>query len=178
MIRFRPVQTGEAFQPGLLPMGQFPPGFFGFEEILQGDALRVDGFIDMQNQWQKRPNEKSFPCLGLFGFSKLLGPFPKKQIWNTRLARLYGGQIVIRGVEGPLERFRGSAIKRATYRGLRRNAALSLGNAAADESTDRNLAERALAMLRSVADDEGDDPVVREQAAWSAELVSRRLAAS
>ena len=74
-----------------------------------------------------------------------------------------------------LERFRGSAIKRATWRGLRRNAALSLGNAAADEKTDRGVAEHALAALREVARDGADDPTVREQAAWSAERVARRL---
>jgi len=58
------------------------------------------------------------------------------------------------------EQFRGSAIKRATYRGLRRNAAVALGNAAARRET--------LEALEKVAEDPKDDPLVREHAGWAA----------
>jgi len=61
-------------------------------------------------------------------------------------------------------RFHDSAMRRATWQGLRRNAALAMGNAG-DAS--------ALPLLSRVAADEREDEVVREQAAWSAARLSR-----
>lgn len=58
------------------------------------------------------------------------------------------------------DRFRGSAIKRATYRGLRRNVAVALGNAAARQEH--------LGALDKVAADSAEDPLVREHAGWAA----------
>ncbi|HZI93846.1 MAG TPA: tRNA epoxyqueuosine(34) reductase QueG, partial [Patescibacteria group bacterium] len=69
-----------------------------------------------------------------------------------------------------LEIFRGSAVKRATWPGLRRNAAAALGNAASDGET--------LRLLQRVAQDPQDEPIVRDQAAWSADRIKRRLAGS
>ena len=66
-----------------------------------------------------------------------------------------------------LARFRGSAIRRATFRGLRRNAALAAGNTGVDSAT--------LDALDGVALDESEDPVVREQAEWSARRVRERF---
>jgi epoxyqueuosine reductase len=69
-----------------------------------------------------------------------------------------------------LELFLGSAIRRATYQGLRRNAALVLGNTGSDEET--------LRLLRQVAEDDAEDAVVREQAEWSARRVRARIDAA
>lgn len=69
-----------------------------------------------------------------------------------------------------LERFRGSAIKRATWQGLRRNAAVALGNVGEDHD--------AFASLERMAKDEDEDPIVREHAGWSASRVRSRLGRS
>jgi len=67
-----------------------------------------------------------------------------------------------------LERFRGSAIKRATYTGLRRNAAAALAHAAsALSSHESSSRERARAALEEAASPREEDSVVREQAVWS-----------
>jgi epoxyqueuosine reductase len=52
--------------------------------------------------------------------------------------------------------FRGSAMKRAKLRGLKRNAAVVLGNVGDANDIDA---------LRRAMDD--DDPLVREHAAWA-----------
>ena len=64
------------------------------------------------------------------------------------------------------ERFRGSAVKRATWHGLRRNAAAAIANVPADGET--------LGMLEQVAGDSSEEPIVREQAAWSADRIRKR----
>jgi len=75
-----------------------------------------------------------------------------------------------------LERFRGSAIKRATWRGLRRNAAIALGNAAASMADERpEQAARVAAFLEEAAASVHEDPLVRDHAAWSASRVRECL---
>ena len=59
--------------------------------------------------------------------------------------------------------FRGSPMKRAKLRGLKRNAAVVLGNVGAAD--DVEVLERALA---------DEDPLVREHAAWAFERLRRR----
>lgn len=76
-----------------------------------------------------------------------------------------------------LERFRGSAIKRATWRGLRRNAAIALGNAAVRMAGERpERAAGIAALLEEAAASAAEDPLVRDQASWSARRVRERLA--
>ncbi len=59
------------------------------------------------------------------------------------------------------EKFRGSAIKRTKRTGIRRNAAIAIGN-----SGDQNF----LPLLENLADDE--DPIVREHALWAKEQLA------
>lgn len=76
------------------------------------------------------------------------------------------------------ERFRGSAMKRATFAGLRRNAAVAIGNllcaAGPDDSRGSPLSEeerkRAMSALHAAAVD--PDPFVREAAIWALDQIS------
>ncbi|MFQ5700261.1 MAG: tRNA epoxyqueuosine(34) reductase QueG [Acidobacteriota bacterium] len=66
-----------------------------------------------------------------------------------------------------LERFRGSAIKRATYQGLKRNAAIALGNRLAARSGDARARRDAIAELSAVAADKKEPVSLRRHAAWA-----------
>jgi epoxyqueuosine reductase len=71
-----------------------------------------------------------------------------------------------------LRRFRGSAIKRATWQGLRRNAAIVLGNRLPRmEEPGRG---RALRALERVAGDPSQPELVRRHAAWAVSRLSLR----
>jgi epoxyqueuosine reductase len=59
--------------------------------------------------------------------------------------------------------FRGSAVKRAKWRGLVRNACVALGNAAIDRSSDAY--PRVLLLLSRLAD--SDDSMIAEHARWA-----------
>src|SRR5271168_867672 len=59
--------------------------------------------------------------------------------------------------------FRGSAVKRAKWRGLVRNACVALGNAAIDRSSDAY--PRVLLLLSRLAD--SDDSLIAEHARWA-----------
>ena len=63
------------------------------------------------------------------------------------------------------ERFRGSAMKRATYHGLRRNAAINLGNALRAPGGRSAADPGALAALTRAAAD--PEPTVAEAASWA-----------
>jgi len=69
--------------------------------------------------------------------------------------------------EDYLDRFRGSAVKRATYRGLRRNAAIALANGAGSP-------EEAVRALDDAASSPDEDPLVAEHAAWALDRLRRR----
>jgi epoxyqueuosine reductase len=59
--------------------------------------------------------------------------------------------------------FRGSAIKRAKWRGLVRNACVALGNAKFER--DSETRQRVLMLLSKLVD--GDDPLIAEHARWA-----------
>lgn len=82
--------------------------------------------------------------------------FAPREMIAGKKARSLAREILGMGEERYREAFRGSAMKRAKLRGLRRNAAVVLGNTgvAEDES-----------FLRAALDD--PDPLVREHAAWA-----------
>jgi epoxyqueuosine reductase len=63
-------------------------------------------------------------------------------------------------------RFRGTAIKRATYAGIRRNAAVALGNALADPGP-LSGGDRARALAALEAAETDPDPAVAEAARWA-----------
>jgi len=69
--------------------------------------------------------------------------------------------------EDYLRRFQDSAIRRATWRGMRRNAAVALGNTLRSHGVqhhDQKDHAEAVAALRRIADDLREDPLVRDAA--------------
>ena len=67
-----------------------------------------------------------------------------------------------------VDRFRGSAIKRATHDGLRRNAALALGNLGS------TAPGPAADLLEAIAADPAESEILREQADWSTRRIRRQ----
>jgi epoxyqueuosine reductase len=59
--------------------------------------------------------------------------------------------------------FKGSPMKRAKLRGLKRNAAVALGNVGTGADIDSLIAAR-----------DGEDPLVGEHAAWAIEAIEGR----
>lgn len=86
-------------------------------------------------------------------------------------------ELLIMTRDDYLDRFRGSAIKRATYDGLRRNAAVALGNLKV-ESLPALEADSIVGALDRVASSDRESQVLREQSARSAERIRRRLDAA
>ena len=86
-----------------------------------------------------------------------LGPRPLKD------ARSLAREILGMTQEEFSRAFSGSPMKRAKLRGLKRNAAVVLGNVGTSEDAD---------VLTRVLGDE--EPLVREQAAWALARVERR----
>ncbi len=73
-------------------------------------------------------------------------------------------ELLSLSAEAYQETFRGSAMKRATFTGIRRNAALALGHVARTlDGTDRAAAVEAL----KTAAGNDSDKVIRDQAEWS-----------
>jgi|ERR1700735_500056 epoxyqueuosine reductase len=71
------------------------------------------------------------------------------------------------------EIFRNSAVKRAKWRGIVRNACVALGNSAVERDSDAH--RRIVGLLERLAD--GDDPLITEHARWAlARLTSFRSA--
>jgi epoxyqueuosine reductase len=61
------------------------------------------------------------------------------------------------------EIFRNSAVKRAKWRGIVRNACVALGNSGVERGSDAH--QRVVSLLASLAD--GDDPLITEHARWA-----------
>ncbi len=120
----------------------------------EGIGLRVFGCDDCQEvcPYNAGPGEEGH------------GAFPQRAGAATPslvdLLRLEHGKY--------LDRFRGSAVKRATWKGLRRNAAVALGNTASADAPDGIGAAGAHESLASVAADPAEDPVLRDHARWAA----------
>jgi epoxyqueuosine reductase len=87
---------------------------------------------------------------------------------STRSPEL--AQLATLSKEAFSEAFRHSAVKRAKWRGLVRNACLALGNC--DLRRDSPSYPRVMAVLENLA--VCDDPLIREHAAWALESVRRR----
>jgi epoxyqueuosine reductase len=80
-----------------------------------------------------------------------------------RDARTLARELLVMTPEEFSRAFKGSPMKRAKLRGLKRNAAVVLGNASL-RSGQAALAEDVDALTRALDDDE---PLVREHAAWA-----------
>ena len=82
--------------------------------------------------------------------------FSAREVIGARDARTLARELITMADEPYRTAFKGSAMKRAKLRGLRRNAAVVLGNVGeADDAELLSAAER------------DDDPVVAEHAAWA-----------
>jgi epoxyqueuosine reductase len=88
--------------------------------------------------------------------------FVAREVIGSKDARALAREILGMDDERYREAFRGSAMKRAKLRGLRRNAAVVLGNTGTAGD---------VAVLREGADD--PDPLVREHVAWALDRLGR-----
>lgn len=90
--------------------------------------------------------------------------FAPRQVVESNDARQIARAILDMTDAEYSEAFRGSAMKRAKLRGLKRNAAVALGNTGTEDD---------LARLSSSTEDV--DPMVREHAAWASRRISARI---
>jgi epoxyqueuosine reductase len=90
-------------------------------------------------------------------------PLAPRAALGGRDARALAREILTMDADGYAEAFRGSAMKRAKLRGLKRNAAVVLGNVGGADDVDILLATAS-----------GDEPMVAGHAAWAVERISRR----
>jgi len=89
---------------------------------------------------------------------------------STRLPDLAG--LATLSKEAFSEAFRHSAVKRAKWRGLVRNACVALGNSDLERGSPSYA--RVIAVLENLAG--SDDPLIREHAGWALRSVRRREA--
>jgi epoxyqueuosine reductase len=88
---------------------------------------------------------------------------PRAEISNPSLTWMAGMEMA-----EYTSRFRGSAMKRATFHGLRRNAVIALGNSLRvhpDVDLPESRRRQAIELLESLAED--DEPAVAEAARWA-----------
>jgi epoxyqueuosine reductase len=90
-------------------------------------------------------------------------PYAAREVLEGRDARQLARNLLGMTQEAFSRAFKGSPMKRAKLRGLKRNAAVVLGNAGTAD--DVNVLTRAL---------DDPEPLVREHAAWALERVRRR----
>jgi epoxyqueuosine reductase len=91
-------------------------------------------------------------------------PFGARELFREADAEALATHILQLAPEAYARAFRGSAMKRAKLRGLKRNAAVVLGNVGT------HAAEEPL--TRAVHD---DDDMVREHAAWALGQLGRKI---
>jgi epoxyqueuosine reductase len=93
-------------------------------------------------------------------------PFAARDVLRGRDARTLAREILAMTQEEFSAAYKGSPMKRAKLRGLKRNAAVVLGNIGTADDVD--------ALARSLDDPE---PLVREHAAWALHRLATRAAA-
>ena len=89
--------------------------------------------------------------------------FSAREVIGARDARALARELIAMTDEPYRTAFKGSAMKRAKLRGLRRNAAVVLGNTGEPEDAD---------VLAAASGD--DDPMVAEHASWALARLARR----
>ena len=101
-------------------------------------------------------------------FAQALGEpaFAPREALGTRDARTLARELLTMSQAEFSAAFKGSPMKRAKLRGLKRNAAVVLGNVGTGEDTD--------VLTRALGDAE---PLVREHAAWALEHLEARVTA-
>jgi epoxyqueuosine reductase len=90
-------------------------------------------------------------------------PFAPREALGGKDARSLARDVLGMTQEEFSRAFKGSPMKRAKLRGLKRNAAVVLGNVGTSDDTD--------VLTRALRDEE---PLVREAAAWALARVERR----
>ena len=89
--------------------------------------------------------------------------FAPREVLAGRDARSLARELLAMTQEEFSRAFKGSPMKRAKLRGLKRNAAVVLGNVGTADDVD---------VLRRALDD--DEPLVREHAAWALDSIRAR----
>jgi epoxyqueuosine reductase len=122
------------------------------------------------SKWVNRHISQSC-CPWNVRFSKELKEpsFAPREVIAGKDARTLARDILAMSDEDFRTAFKGSPMKRAKLRGLKRNAAVALGNAGATDDVE---------VLNTALDDR--DPLVREHAAWALErlFAARRVESS
>ncbi|HET7458856.1 MAG TPA: HEAT repeat domain-containing protein [Gemmatimonadaceae bacterium] len=92
-----------------------------------------------------------------------MSPFAPREALGGKDARTLARELLVMTQEEFSRAFRSSPMKRAKLRGLKRNAAVVLGNVGTPEDVD---------VLTRALDD--DEPLVREHTAWALERLAAR----
>ena len=90
-------------------------------------------------------------------------PFQPREVLRGRNARALARELLAMTLEEFSRAFSRSPMKRAKLRGLKRNAAVVLGNVGTSDDVD---------VLTRALDD--SEPLVREHAAWALDRLARR----
>jgi epoxyqueuosine reductase len=122
-----------------------------------------DGFIQLTKRVCRHVSQEVCPWNEKFARELRRPAFAARPAIAWKDARALSCELLAMSDEDFRSSFKGSPMKRAKLRGLKRNAAVVLGNV--------GEAEDAAALTRSLGD---LDPLVREHAAWALPRIAAR----